>query len=126
MTISAMPSAVSALEWFKEIVTACAFDGYTFIVRETHGGIILQAAYYELDINTPESKVPVRQVTRKWLLSPFMTKSEVVQTAFKCVLTSMEHRTREGFLYRGKRIFGPHFNVDGLHSICDKLDARER
>jgi hypothetical protein len=110
------------LEEMKAVVAECKFWGYTLLVRETHGGIVLQAGYDDLDVNTSK---PCWQVTRKWLLSPFATKSEIVQTAFKCVLTSMEHRTREGFLYRGKRIYGPHFDVDALHAICDKLDARE-
>lgn len=62
---------------------------------------------------------------RKWLLSPRMTKSEIVQTAFKAVLTAVEHETRELFTYKGKRIFGPHFDVDALEQICDRLDVRK-
>ncbi len=116
----AMPKTIDEL---KEIVALCEFSGYSFLVRETHGGIILQAEYIDRDINPPHHLE--MQVTRKWLISPYATKSEIVQTAFKCVLTSMEHRAREGFLYRGKRVFGPHFDVDALHGICDQIDARE-
>lgn len=57
---------------------------------------------------------PAVQHGRKWRLSPYMTKSELVQTAFKAVLTAIEHETREQFAYRGRPIFGPHFNVDEL------------
>lgn len=106
----------------KAIVALCSFRGYDFLVRETHGGIVLQAEYFDADILT---EVMEKQLTRKWLLSPAMTKSEIVQTAFKCVFTSMEHRAREYFQYRGKRVFGPHFDVDGLWEICDRLDVRE-
>ena len=65
--------------------------------------------------------------TRKWLLSSHMTRSELAQTALKCVLTSVEHRVREHFLYRGERVFGPHFHVEALHGLCTefKLDPRE-
>jgi hypothetical protein len=63
--------------------------------------------------------------TRKWRLSYNMTKSEVVQTALKCSLTSAEHEAREGFLWCKKAIFGPHLDVDALWRIADSLDVRE-
>jgi hypothetical protein len=75
----------------------------------------LQASYIEPDIVTGE---PERQYTRKWQLSEFMTKSEFVQTAFKCCITSMEHRAREHFRYQGHAVFGPHFDVDALLDLC--------
>jgi len=58
------------------------------------------------------------QYTRKWYISHHACKNEVVQTALKCVLTSIEHEARENFKYRGRPIFGPHFSVDALHGIC--------
>lgn len=96
------------------------FLSYEFSVREGHGGVFLQASYLEPDTYTGRCE---EQVTRKWLLSPAMTQSEVVQTAFKCCLTSMEHRTREEFKFRGARVFGPHFDVNDLVTIC--RDGRE-
>ncbi len=63
--------------------------------------------------------------TRKWLLSPHMTKSEIVQTAFKCIVTAEEHEAREKFLYKGKAIFGPHFDVEQLHGLCEMPDAHD-
>ena len=55
-----------------------------------------------------------------------MTKSEVIQTAFKAVLTAMEHEVREKFHYKGKPIFGPHYHVDALHAACTggNMDVR--
>lgn len=112
------------IQEMRETVELCATGAleYFFTVRETHGGIVLQGFYKEADINTGAVE---EQATRKWLLSPHMTKSEVVQTVFKCVLTSYEHRVREHFTYRERRVFGPHYNVDALWSICDQLDARK-
>lgn len=49
---------------------------------------------------------------RKWVLSPHMTKSEIVTTAFKAVMTAIEHEARESFKYKGYAIFGPHIDVD--------------
>lgn len=99
------------------------FQDYDFVVSEVNGSLYLQALYIDNDISSQDIGI---QKTRKWLLSPHMTRSEIVQTAFKCALTSMEHRTREGFKYKGRRIFGPHFDVDALWGICTKdgLDYR--
>lgn len=57
---------------------------------------------------------------RKWALSKHMTKSEIVTTAFKAVMTAIEHETREQFTYKGKAIFGPHFDVEQLVGLCDR------
>lgn len=54
---------------------------------------------------------------RKWLLSPHMTDSEVIQTAFKAVMTAEEHETREAFKYLGQAIFGPHYDVNQLAEL---------
>lgn len=62
---------------------------------------------------------------RKWYISTHATKSEVVQTALKAVLTAEEHESREKFLYYGKAIFGPHFSVDALLSIAEVQDRRK-
>jgi hypothetical protein len=107
----------------RAIVDSCRFEGYAFEVNAGHGGIHLQATYLDADIVTGE---PAVQHTRKWLLSPHMTRSEIVQTCFKLVMTSMEHRAREGFTYRGKRVFGPHFDVEALWQICadKRFDVR--
>lgn len=52
--------------------------------------------------------------SRKWKLSPHMTDSEIVQTAFKAVLTALEHEAREQFTYRGVSIFDPHYDIERL------------
>jgi hypothetical protein len=78
--------------------------------------MFLRAQFTAKDIVTGE---PAVQHTRKWLLSEHMTRSEIVATALKCVLTSEEHEAREDFTYRGQRIFGPHFDVEYLVSLCE-------
>lgn len=67
-----------------------------------------------------------KQSGRKWYISKHMVRSEIVQTAFKAVLTACEHEVRERFLYRGKPIFGPHFDVDRLVELCEKGGTDER
>jgi len=108
----------------RAIVGLCTFPEYKFEVLVDHrGAMYLQANYVEPDTYT---QAPERQFTRRWFLSPAMCKGEIVQTVFKCVLTSMEHRTREWFKYQARPIFGPHFDVDALWMICDEshLDYR--
>lgn len=95
---------------------------YSFSIIKKGEQLYLQAEYQEFDFSKDHRSW---QKTRKWYLSPHMTDSEFYQTCFKCVLTSMEHRAREMFKYRGKRVFGPHFNIDALHSICGQLDYRK-
>lgn len=106
----------------REVVGEVSFPDYQFFVGESsHGFLYLQAEYDEADTIT---EIVERQYTRRWALSPEMTKSEIVSTVFKCILASMEHKTREWFKYKGKAIYQPHQNVDDLLEICEKIDAR--
>ncbi len=98
------------------ILDSIIFLNYQFkITTSPRGETYLQATYIDEDIYTGKAEV---QTTRRWLLSPHMTDSEVIQTAFKLCMTSMEHRTREAFTYKGARIFGPHFDVEDLVGLC--------
>jgi len=106
----------------RDFVRCCDYPEYTFNVTvDRRGEMYLQATYKERDIVSGEIET---QYTRRWFLSPEMVKSEIIATCFKCIITSMEHRTREHFTYNGRRIYGPHFDVDALHSIAHKIDVR--
>jgi hypothetical protein len=102
----------------REALLLCSYPGYEFaVLLDGRGEIYLQAAYSEPDTVTGAES---RQLTRRWFLSPEMTKSELVQTAFKCIITSMEHRVREWFRYAGNAVFSPHYDVDALWELCEK------
>lgn len=58
------------------------------------------------------------QVGRKWRLSRWMTRSEVVWTAFAAIHLAEEHELRENFRYRGAKIGGPHLDVDVLAEVA--------
>lgn len=108
----------------SQTVAKCNFPDYDFnVILDDRGSIYLQGSYMEEDTVTG---VPELQKTRRWFLSPEMTKDEIVQTVFKCVMTSLEHRCREWFTYREKPIFGPHFSVDSLWKICDNSEYSNR
>jgi hypothetical protein len=102
------------LTQIKELLTLVSFNGWTFHVAETDKG----AMFLQVRFPYPDSKTGLveEQHGRKWLLSQHATKSEIVATAFKAVMTAVEHEVRESFTYKGSAIFGPHFDVDFLHS----------
>jgi hypothetical protein len=101
---------------FLEILKAVECEGYEFEVKvDGRGEMFVHGSYIEPDISTG---LPSTQYTRRWFVSPHMTKSEFVQTLLKCVITSREHRTREHFKYKGHRVYSPHFNVDALMQLC--------
>ena len=66
----------------------------------------------------------VVQSCRKWFLSPHMTESELVQTAFAAAVAAEEHECREFFTYQGKRPFQPHVSIHALLAVCDQEDSR--
>jgi len=105
-----------------KILQDVSFLDYHWLVYVAHGGVVLRASYEEPDVYGSAMDGDQVQLTRKWLLSPSMTDSEIVQTAFKACLTSMEHRTREHFTYKTRRVFGPHFDIEDLVWLCE---ARE-
>lgn len=103
----------------RALLAQCSYPGYSLHIEGTFAmpePTWLQARFKAPDNDAPD--VTRIQHTRKWLLSPFMTPSELVQTAFKCVLTSVEHEAREQFTYQGARIFGPHFDIEALAALA--------
>jgi hypothetical protein len=64
---------------------------------------------------------------RKWYVSPYSTVTEVVQTAFKAVMTAEEHELREGFTFDGVNLYHPHHDVEALKAftLANKPDSRQ-
>jgi hypothetical protein len=96
--------------------------------QDANGRMWMQWRFYAPNSYNGE---PELQSCRKWFLSPFMPKSEVVTTAFRAALTAEEHECREGFKYKDQPIFGPHIDVDILHGIYESkgqeaLDNRKK
>lgn len=108
----------------QEVIDNIQCLDYNFTIVKKENYSYLQAWYLEKDIDTGIEEV---QKTRKWLLSEHMVKSEIVQTALKCVLTSLEHRAREHFKYKGELVFGPHYDVEALYELAKakRLEVRK-
>lgn len=106
----------------KDVLKHISYKNWQFRVETKDEGFYLQVVFMDVDVDDL-NKIK-EQHGRKWLISPYMTKNELIQTALKAILTAEEHEVRENFLYNGKRIFGPHIDIDILWEVCDNLDAR--
>jgi hypothetical protein len=106
-----------------EILKECQFRDWDIIVQKRDSMMYLQVMF----LADRGDGIIENQTGRKWFLSEHMTRSEVVQTAFKAVMTALEHEAREHFKYRGSAIFGPHFDVDVLVDVVESesFDVRK-
>jgi hypothetical protein len=100
----------------ESIVADIVYKDWTFYIGEKDETLYLQVQF---DVRDSLTKELMSHRGRKWLLSEFMVKSEVVQTAFLAALTAEEHECREHFTYKGERIFSPHFDVEALRELSE-------
>ena len=105
-------------EFFESILSKIKFIDRTFLLMEKGDGFLLQMEYLEPDVDKPGSE-PVRQSTRKYYVSPYMTESEFVETCWLMVQRSMLHVASEHFTYKGRRIYSQHFDVQYRIDGCD-------
>lgn len=105
-----------------EIVGDVHFRDWEFNIHEPASDPdhpYLQIEFMQRDATGERTLAP--QYGRKWRLSYAMTRSEIVQTCLKAVLTAVEHEAREDFRWKGRAVFSPHFAIERLWEI-----ARER
>lgn len=98
-----------------ELLKDVKYKNHSFVIHHDANRDYLQVEWDGVDSATRQ---PRRCKGRKWYLSPHMTKSELIQTALAAVLAIEEHEAREAFLYKGYAVFGPHFNVEALVTVC--------
>ena len=65
---------------------------------------------------------PARQECRWWVIPADATTSQLVLSVWAAVEMAITHEAREDFIYRGRRILGPHVSVDGLWESARRLD----
>jgi hypothetical protein len=102
----------------EAIVNGLQFMDRTFRLLDKDDGYLLQMQYMETDVTMPGTP-PVLQSTRKWYVSPFMTESEIVETAWACVCRSMMHVASEHFRYLGSQVYSQHFDVHQRIAMCN-------
>lgn len=98
----------------REVILRVSFPGYQFHWDEARR--LVHASFFDSD--------GMAWTTRKWHLSEYATESEVVHTLLLLVLTSVEHETREQFLFDGHPIFHPHHRLEDLILTSGRTDAR--
>lgn len=103
------------------IVSRVNFPQYNFDVEPIGDEYYIQVYYNEADILTG---VTEEQRGRKWVFPTRQTDGQIVQTCFKAVLTSLEHRCREHFTYDGKLVMQPHLPLEKLTKICPELNSQ--
>ena len=84
------------------IIKDIKFNDWTFVVEDRDPGFLFYARFRVCPCS-PTEQIGPEQTTRKWYISPWATKSEVVQTALKLVLTALEHEARENFVTKNKQ-----------------------
>lgn len=99
------------------IVNRIKFMDRSFRVLEKGNGYLLQLEYYEPDIDNPTGPTTLQR-SRKWYISPWMTETEIVETAFTAAARSMYHITKENFTYMGERVYSPHIHIDDRLEIA--------
>ena len=77
------------------------------------GPAYIQCLFLDKDRHTGNVEL---QRCRKWVLSFFMTDSEVVRTVFLAIQQAVVHEAQEEFKYRGARIYNPHHDYNDLAS----------
>lgn len=110
----------------REIVNLCSFEDWLLEVKQDGTRPYLQI--HCINGRDADTGLPIEWTGRKWLLSPHMCRNEIVATAFKAVLTAIEHEVRENFRYRGVAIFNPHLDPDKLVDFVSNganIDTRD-
>lgn len=99
-------------------------DGYYFDLKQDAEGDrwYVQIAFLRPDIVTG---IEGWGYSGKRYVTKHMSKSEFVALCMGTVLALEEHEAREMFRYRGRRVFGPHIDVDALWEVARRIDVRD-
>lgn len=106
----------------QKILSRLRYRNWSFEAEERAHELFVRVSFPAADLVSGREE---QQHGRRWLVSRHSTVSEVIQTAFLAVKTAEEHELREQFRYRGRMIFGPHFDAEALHEIAHRLDVRK-
>lgn len=106
----------------QDVLDTLKFNDWAFHARASADRVYIHVSWID-NCNFNRASEPFVQMSRRWLIRPEASRSEIVQTAFKCVLTALEHETREQFLYNGRAVFGPHYDVDALWELSEHMEV---
>lgn len=119
-----LPNDAPLKERLAEIVSKIELGmNCTVIVgfSEKRGDHYVQIECIRMDVIT--KKVGPGRSGKYWP-SPHSTRNEIVQAIFGLYKGYWEHEARENFKYRGKRVYGPHMDVDAIWEVATRVDVR--
>lgn len=97
-----------SLPKIKAILEKVEAPRFHFEVEKIAGYFAVRIHQETTDCHTGQ---PEMMNGRRWLIEPQASEAEVLRTLLKACLTWEEHEIREHFLYQGKRVFHPHFQL---------------
>lgn len=109
----------------RAIVDRCTYPGFKFEVHQKDFTTYLQIVGAGPDNVTGE---PITWNGRKWLLSHYMTDTEIVQTCWAAVQRALLHEASEVFRFDDAAIFDRHLSVHRLvemTGMSDAIDGRD-
>lgn len=99
------------LSRIQNILQQVKFNDWTFVSKPMGDGFYIQVQFHAPD-NHGEGTT--EQHGGKYYISKHAIKDEIIKTAWKAVISAVEHEAREQFLYCGIPIFDPHTSCDRL------------
>lgn len=107
----------------QEIVDKIKYKDWKFIVGDKNGTMYLQIKFLAPDNYTG---VVEEQSCRKFQLSEFMTKTEIVEAAWLAVQRAELHEAGENFWYEGVLAYCPHLDIDARVEMAKakRFDSR--
>jgi len=101
------------------VIARINFPGYQFypqcLANDEPGLVTVHVQYEEKDVM---SGVKETQHGRRWIIEDDATDMAIIQTCFKALMTSLEHRARENFTVDNKAIMQPHYTLDDILEIA--------
>ena len=113
--------AAMTKEEIRALLDLVAYEDWAFYLGEDGDRLYLQIRVEHGVDNV--TGLPTKWSGRKWMLSPFMCRNEIVETAWKAAQTAVMHEAREKFKYRGRTIFDPHFDPEKLWALRGEPDC---
>lgn len=84
------------------------YPGHTWYVAQRESTVYLRV---EAELPNNDTGEVELQRGRPWIIRPNADDAEIIRTAWLATETFLLHEAREKFLFRGKRVMNPHFEV---------------
>lgn len=117
-----MSQMALTVDEINTVISNVKYKDLVFYLGNDNGRPYLQIHFYAKDRNTGEIAL---QKSRKWMLSSYMTETELVRTAHMAVEMAELHEVNERFKYKGQIIYNPHTSVQALLKACQEEEYRQ-